>query len=334
LLHVADGVRRLFRHAFLNHATGRVRNLARMAFLHIPRAADLTRFDARAPHLAAADRRRALNLFRPAATGLVAAAAGAGVPFPGAGVLNAAAHHRAGDRFFHRLPVAGAARNGFRFANRTAGRVAAFLVACLIDRLADRVAAVAVASLVNRLANRVAAFFVAGLVSGTADGVAAVTIARFVDRPADRIAFVTIARRIDGATRLVAAVAIARLIHRLAHGVALVAIAGIVNRFAAGDGHRFAAGVVHRLTARIGLLLPDRFTNGLVAGLTTASRLTIISRRCGARGRARRVARSSAIARLGGSARGCHQEHSGKQAISKDGLHGDVSSPLATQGLI
>jgi hypothetical protein len=202
----------------------------------------------------------------------------------------------------------------------------------LVNRAARRIAFVTIAGLINGLADRVAAFLVARLVLGTAHGVAAIAIMRLVDRPVDGVAFVTIAGLIDRTAGFVAAIPVAGLILGPANRVAFVTIAGVVNGLAASHGDRFAAGVVHCFAARISLLLPDDLFDRLVAGVAAISSLAIISRGCRAGNRAHRITCSPAIARLGCSSRGCYQEHGSKQAIPKDGVHGDGSSALATYG--
>jgi hypothetical protein len=59
LLHVAHRIGNAFRHRAWDLIAARVRDLAVMAFMHVPRTSNLALFDARAPDLPVADRRRA-----------------------------------------------------------------------------------------------------------------------------------------------------------------------------------------------------------------------------------------------------------------------------------
>jgi hypothetical protein len=326
LFGAADRVRNALRHRAGHLIAARVRDLALLHLLHIPGAGDLLFFDARAPDLLAADRRRALHLFGAAATRPVAAAAGAGIPFPRAGILHAAAHHRSGNAFLNRFPFAGADLDALGFAYRAASRVTDVAVARLAAGAVSRAANVLIAGLINGTADGVTAFPIAGLVHRSADGVTLFAEIRFINRPPHHAALFAEARLIDGAADFTADVAIAGLIDRAADSVALVAVTGVVDGFTAGHGDRFANRVVDRLGAGVILLFPDDFVDSLVTGLAGRRGGATGSGRS-ARWRAGGVACSSAIARVDRSAGARHIKENGKRANSKAGGHNGNSSP-------
>jgi hypothetical protein len=181
-----------------------------------------------------------------------------------------------------------------------------------------------------RSADCVALLAVMRLIDGPADFAAFFTVAGLIDRSADFAAFFAEAGLIHGPADFAAHLAVAGLILWPADRVALVAIAGVVNRFAARDGNRFANRVVDRLAAGVMLLLPDGFLHGLVAGPAPWRGRTEVTGGCGARRRDNRIACSTAIARVNGTASAGHQEQGGKQASSRVGFHG-VGSSLATR---
>jgi hypothetical protein len=243
----------------------------------------------------------------------------------------AATGNRAGDAFLDGLPVARADADALCLANRAAGGVAAVAITGLAARAVRRAADVATAGLIDRPADGVAAFPVTCLVDGTANGTALLAVMRLVHRTAHDVRFAAIARFINGTADFAAHVAITGLILRSADCVTLVAIAGVVNRLAARDGNRFADPVINRLAAGVVFLLPDDLADGFVARLAGRLSHAVVAGRDGARCRTDRVARAPAIAGLNNAAGARHQEHGGKQANSKDGLHGVGSSPLTTR---
>ena len=149
LLHVADLVGDLTGHRLRNLAADRVRNPACLGFLNPAGAVHGNLFGAGAPDLTAADRRGALTAFDSAWSRPVAAAAGAGVEFPAAGLLNADLVGFAGDRLRFGLPFAGADRFVSRLGNRTANGLADVFVARFGDVLERRAGHVTIHRLVN-----------------------------------------------------------------------------------------------------------------------------------------------------------------------------------------
>jgi hypothetical protein len=282
LFHAASGIGDTLRDRTGNLVAARVRDLAAMDLLHVPRAGNLPLFDPRAPHLFAADRGRALNLFGPAGAGLIGAGARA-IHLPGSRVLDATRRHRAGNAFLNGLPLAGTDADAFGLADRSARGVADIAVFRLGAGAIGRAAHVAVTGLINRPAHRVAAFFVAGLVDGPAHLVANIAVMRLIHRTAHHARFFAIARLIDGPADFAADIPIAGLVLRPADRVALVSIAGVVNRLAAGHRDRFTNPVVNGLRASVILPLPDDLLNRLITGLAAACGLTIVACRCGTR---------------------------------------------------
>jgi len=331
LFRVADGIRNALRHRARNLVAARVGNLAVMDLLHVPRAGDLLLFDARAPDLLAADGRRALHLFGPAAARPVAAAASAGIPFPGSGILHATTHHRPRNAFLDRFPFTGADIDALGLADGAAGRVAHVAVTRFGASAVRRAANVAVAGLIDRPANGVAAFPVARRVDRPRDRVALIAVMRFVNRTAHDAGLFAVTRLVNGAADFATDVAIARLILGPADGVAFVTVTGIVNSFAAGHRDRFANRIVDRLGAGVVFLFPDDLVDCLITSLAGCRGRAVICGGSSARWRAGRVARSSAIARVDRSASAHDQKQSGKRANSKAGFHGVSSSPRAAR---
>src|SRR5262249_49838534 len=121
LLHVAHRIRNALRDGARDLIAAGVRDLAVMAFMHVPRARNLPLLDARAPDLPVADRRRALYR-SPATRGRRGVAAWC---------RGGAATGRAGDAFLDGLPVARADVDALRLANRAASGVADVAIFCL-----------------------------------------------------------------------------------------------------------------------------------------------------------------------------------------------------------
>jgi hypothetical protein len=265
----------------LSHRASRVRHFASTGLRH--RAADLVGDSAgaglgnparaadrlldrfRAPDLAAADGRRALNLNRAAAAGLESAAASAGVLAPGSGVLDALVHDRAGDALADRFPFAAADIDVLRLGAGAADGVADVFVARLGNHRASRVALIAPAGLRDRLADGVADVAVARLIARLADVVALVAPARLHARNADGVALVAVAGLIARHAHRAGLIAPAGLSHWAADGVALVAIAGLVTGPRAADGNLLALLIIDRLVADFFAAVPHDFLDRLVA---------------------------------------------------------------------
>ena len=242
-------------------------------------AADSLFDDFRAPDLAAADSRRALNLNRAAAAGLVGAATGAGILAPRSGILHALVHDRTGDALTDRLPFAAADIDVFCLGTGTANGVANVFVACLRHDFAGRVALVAPARLHARLADRVALISIARLVAWLTDVVALIAPARLRAGDTDGVGFIAIAGLIARHTRRAGLVAIAGLSHWAADGVALVAVASFVAGLRAADRNLFALLIVDSLVTDLFAAVPHDFLDRLVAGRTLLLSLTEITAR-------------------------------------------------------
>ena len=281
----ASRVRHLLRVAVGNPAAGRARHLAVLDFADPTGAAHLAGVGLRNPDLLAAHAGRALDLFGPAAAGLIDAAAAVFVEAERAGVSDTAIDDRTGDAFLDDLPLAAADVLAPGFGDRTTDGVTDILVGGLRVSAVTGTADVAIAGLVVWLADRVADVAIAGLVAGLADRVADIAVAGLVARlanlAADRAVAGLVARLADGVTD----VAVTGLVTRLADRVALIPIAGLVNRALALDRHLFDAGVHHRLTLLVLLGTPHGLLHGLVATTVTGPRLAVVLTRLAAFGR-------------------------------------------------
>ena len=120
VLFVANArVRHLLYHGLRDLSAHRVRLLAVTNFLLHACAGDGPHFGSGNPMLAA-DRATGLFADGSAATGLVAATAVAGIPFPRTWIANTLLNDRTGNLLRFRNPVARAVRNLLRFADRLA----------------------------------------------------------------------------------------------------------------------------------------------------------------------------------------------------------------------
>lgn len=282
----------------MSHRAGRVRHFASAGLRH--GAANLVRDSASAslwnpacaadrlldgfwaPHLAAADRRRALDLNGAAAAGFVGAAAGAGVLAPRSGVLHAFVDDRAGDALADGFPLAAADIDVLRLGAGAANGVADVFVASLGHDFAGRVALISPAGLCDWLADGVADVAVASLIARLADVVALVAPARLRAGDADRVGLVAVAGLIARHAHRADLVAPASLSHWLADGVALVAIAGLVTGLRAADRNLLALLIVHGLIANFFAAVPHDFLDRLVAGRALLLSLAeIAARRAG-----------------------------------------------------
>ena len=235
---------------------------------------------------------------RAAATGLVGAAAGAGVLAPSSGVLHALIHDRAGDTLADGLPLAAADIDVLRLGAGAADGVADVFVACLRNHRASRVALVAPARLRDRFADGVADVAVAGLIARLADVVALVAPARLHAGDADGVALVAVAGLIARHANRASLIAPAGLSHWAADGVALVAIAGFVAGPRAADGNLLALLIVDRLVADFFATVPHDFLDRLVASRALLLSLAEIATRSAGGSRAAVVAGRSTVSGL------------------------------------
>jgi hypothetical protein len=251
---VANGVGLFVARRAGNLTANRVRNLAVLHFGLVTRAALLLIDGLFDPNAAAAGRRRALHFDDAAATGVIHAAASAGVIFPVTRIALALIHHGTRNRFGHGLPFAAIHRNHL----------------LLGDRLAHRVANVFVARLLLSLVRRAANVAVAGRVAGLADRVAHISVARLLAQVAGRDADLLVAR----------------LEARLADREAAVFVARLKDELRVAVRNLFANVIVNRLAARVALLFPNSLVDRLVrrAGRSWARHWCRAAGRCRAAG--------------------------------------------------
>lgn len=275
--HAAGGVRDAAGAAFLNHramrlgnplrhadrftVTDRVRHLLVADFLHHPAGRHRFLNGARAPGLAADDRRRALNLNLLAASRRVPAAAGARVVAPRARFLDRLAADGAGNRFGMRLPLAAADVHDMAVVYRTADRVADILHAGLVPGAVLGALHFAIRRVIDRATDRVRTFAIVGRVDRSADVLRAFTVAGRVDRAADLVALLAVAGRVDRLADLLDAFRVRRRVARTADRVALVAVMRFMDRPGPAAGDLFRHLVIHRFVDQAALLLPGNGRN-------------------------------------------------------------------------
>jgi len=198
---VANRVRLFVGRRAGNLTANRVGNLAVLHFALVAGAADFLIDGLLDPDAAAAGRRRALHFDDVAATGVIQAAASAGVIFPVTRIALALIHHGARNRFRNILPFAALHRNDLLLGDRLADRVAIVSVARLVARTALRVADVLVVRLEARLADGEAAILVARLKHELRVAVGDLFANVIVDRLAARVALLFPNRLVDRLVR-------------------------------------------------------------------------------------------------------------------------------------
>ena len=275
----AGGVGDALGHAAGDLAAGGVRDPAVLDFRHHPCAADLLGHSLRAPHLAADGAGRALDLFGPAATRFVDAAARFRIKDELPRVLDTAFDNRSGNAFRHGLPLSALDGNTLPLGHGTEDGLAHIAVAGLRDGLVRRAAHVAVTGLIARLADRVTHVAVTGVVDRPAHRVGHIAVTGLVTRLADFAADGPVAGLVARLADRVTDVAVTGLVHRPADGVALVAIARVVDGPLAGHGDLLKTGVVDRLTLGVVFRTPDSFPYGLILLPAAHSGIAVISAR-------------------------------------------------------
>lgn len=310
------GARNLLAHLVRHTAAGGVRNLALTDFPLVPGAADGLHFGTWAPDLAADGAGWALFTDHTAAAGLVHAAAGARIKFPGPWIADAALDHWARNLFGDSLPIAGANRNLACFGNRTANGMADRAIAGFRLHLVLSTADSAVGRFIDRAADVVADVFVAGLETRLANRVADIAVAGVVDRTANLACDVFVAGLEAGLPDGACDVFVASLEARLADGVAFIAVAGLVDVACAGDRNLLANLVVHGTAGGVLLLLPDHLSDGLVAGVAVVFGGDVFATGGTGIGRAALVAAGATVRGAGVLAlrqpdEGCQHDHPG-----------------------
>lgn len=300
-------VRNLLYVAFGNAAADSVGLLAVMNFLNHTSAGDGSHFGAGYPTLAA---HRTAGLFADgtAAARLVAAAAAAGVPFPGSRIANATLYDRSGNLFRFGNPFARAEWDFLGFADGLARRVADVAIAGLSFRAVAGTGHFAILRLTDRLAHCAADRAIAGLHTGFADRAADIAIAGLNAWFADRATDIAVAGLNARLTDRAANVAVASLVDRLAHRVTFVAIAGLTNGSRASDGHLFRTLLVDGAAAIHSLLFIDCFANRLIAGSAAALCGAVVTARCARRRRTTLVTGGPAIGGFNSCVR-CESQH-------------------------
>jgi hypothetical protein len=234
-----------------------------------------------------------------AATGLVAHAAAAAVPFPGTWIANALFDHLTRNLLGSGDPLAAGFLNLLVFGHW----------------LANGVADVAVVSFAFGAVGDAVDLAILGFVDGLADGAGHVAVAGIEDWLADRVADIAVAGLINGLLHLTAnfAVAgledwfanlagyffIAGLKDWLADGVAFIAVASFVDVAGAGHGSCFGALIVDRAANVVLLVIVDCFANSLVARGGAALGGNVVAAGCTRCGWAALVAGSAAVACVG-----------------------------------
>ena len=354
-LETALGDRNRLRPAFLDEAATRDRNLLGNASRHaagdragnrlvadlvdVPRDANFTLFDARAPDLLIDRPAGTLDCVRATAIthhrNVLAGHGTAG----NAGIGDAARDDPSGAIHRDLFPLAGTDVDELRlghgptdgvadlFFNRLANTIPFGPTDRLHVRLADRAANGVVdrlmASLEDRLADRNANGLVGGFADRLADRHANVLVVRRPDRPADVAGDFFIAGFEDWATDGVIDRLVTGVKHRPAAGVGDIFVTGFDNRLIAGDRHLFADGVVNGFAA--GDLA--RFVHDLLHGAETgriARGGGITSARRAGRGRTTIIRARAAEARRG-LAGGGADARPDEEGDPEDGFHGFTS---------